>query len=86
MTWLTANLWWIWNLVILVWWLGYQFDELTHTFLVGCFIAQSHIEPGFMGKMSTLTYFLLQPGCEDYSLLDQAIEDVYDARSPQKVI
>ena len=29
-------------------------------------IAWSHFYPGFMGKMSTLTHFPLQPVCKDY--------------------
>ena len=28
-----------------------------------------------MGKMSALSHFTLVPGCEDYSFLDQAVED-----------
>ena len=28
-----------------------------------------------MGKMSTLTHFKLESGCEDYSFLDQALTD-----------
>ena len=47
-----------------------QIDEFICTWLAQCFIAQSHIYPGFMGKMSTLTYFPLEPGCEDYSFVD----------------
>ena len=34
-----------------------------------------HIYPGFMGKVSLLTHFLLEPGHEDYSFLDQAMGD-----------
>ena len=30
---------------------------------------------GFMGKVSTLTYFPLEQGCKDYSFLDKAIAD-----------
>ena len=29
----------------------------------------------FMGKVSTLTHFLFEPWCEDYSFLDQAVSD-----------
>ena len=29
----------------------------------------------FTGKISSLMHFLLEPGCEDYSFLDQAIVD-----------
>ena len=28
-----------------------------------------------MGKVSTFTHLPLEPGCEDYSFLDQALED-----------
>ena len=48
--------------------IGYQVDEFTCTLSAEHLIAQSHIYPGFMGKMSTLTYFPLEPGCEDYSI------------------
>ena len=46
---------------------GYQVDEVTHTWLAECFIAQSHIYPSFTVRMSTLTHFPLEPGCENYS-------------------
>ena len=39
------------------------------------FVAHSHIYPGFMGKVSSLTHFPLEPGCEDFSFLDQAVAD-----------
>ena len=55
--------------------IGYQVDEFTHTWLVECFVAWSHIYPGFTGKVSSLTLFSLESGCEDYSLLDQAVAD-----------
>ena len=38
-------------------------------------VAQSHIYPGFMGRASTLTLLPCEPGCEDYSFLDQAVMD-----------
>ena len=38
-------------------------------------VAYSHIYPGFTGKVSSLTYFPLEPVCEDYSFLDQAMTD-----------
>ena len=38
-------------------------------------MAQSHIYPGLTGKVSSLTHFPLELGCEDYSLLDQAMAD-----------
>ena len=32
----------------------------------------------FMGKVLTLTYLPLEPGCEDFSFVDQAVEDFED--------
>ena len=61
---------------------GYQVDEFTHTWSAEQLVAHSHIYPGFMGKVSSLTNFTLKPGCEDYSFLDQAImgfEQVLDS-------
>ena len=55
--------------------IGYQVDEFTHTWSEGQFVAHSHIYPGFTGKVSSLTHFLLEPGCEDYAFLDQAVAD-----------
>ena len=52
----------------------YQVDEFTHTWLVEHFIAQSHIYPGFISKVSTLTHFALKPVFEDYSSLDWAVK------------
>ena len=49
---------------------GYQVDELTHTWSAEQFVAHSHIYPGFTGKVSSLTQFPLEPGCEDYAFLD----------------
>ena len=51
----------------------YQVDELTHTWSAEQFVAHSHIYPGFTGKVSSLTHFPLEPGCEDYAFLDQAV-------------
>ena len=31
--------------------IGYQVDEFTHTWSAECFIASSHIYPGFTGKV-----------------------------------
>ena len=39
----------------------YQVDEFTCTWLAECFIAQSHIYPGFTGKVSMLIHFPLEP-------------------------
>ena len=52
---------------------GYQVDEFTCTWSAEQFVAHSHIYPGFTGKVSSLTHFPLEPGCEDYSFLNQAI-------------
>ena len=38
-------------------------------------MAGSHNYPGFTGDVSSLTHFPLEPGCEDYSFLDQAMAD-----------
>ena len=55
--------------------IGYQVDEFTHTWSAEQFVACSHIYPGFTGKVSSLTHFPLEPDCEDYSFLDQAVVD-----------
>ena len=54
---------------------GYQVDEFTHTWSAEQFLAHTHIYPGFTGKVSSLTHFPLELGCEDYSFLDQAMAD-----------
>ena len=41
---------------------GYQVDEFTHTWSAKQFVAHSHIYPGFMGKVSSLTHFPMEPG------------------------
>ena len=55
--------------------IGYQVDEFTHTWSAEQFVAHSHIYPGFTGKVSSLTCLPLEPGCEDYAFLDQAVAD-----------
>ena len=55
--------------------IGYQVDEFTHTWSAEQFVACSHIYPGFTGKVLSLTHFPLEPGCEDYAFLDQAVAD-----------
>ena len=55
---------------------GYQVDEFTHTWSTEWFAAHSHIYPGFTGKVLSLTHFPLEPRCEDYSCLDQAVADI----------
>ena len=37
--------------------IGYQVDEFTHTWSAEQFVACSHIYPGFIGKVSSLTLF-----------------------------
>ena len=53
----------------------YQIDDFTHTWSLECFIAKSHIYPGFTDKVSKLNHFPLEPSCEDYSFFDQEVED-----------
>ena len=55
--------------------IGYQVDEFTRTWSAEQFVACSHIYPGLTGKVSSLTHFPLEPGCEDYAFLDQAVAD-----------
>ena len=55
--------------------IGYQVDEFTHTSPAEQFVTGSHIYPGFIGKVSSLTHFPLELCCEDYSFLDQALAD-----------
>ena len=55
--------------------IGYQVDEFTHNWSAEQFVACSHIYPGFTGKVSSLTHFSLEPGCENYACLDQAVAD-----------
>ena len=56
--------------------IGYQVYEFTHSWSVGCFVAEVDIYHGFTGKVLTLTHFPLESGCEDYSFLDQTVEDI----------
>ena len=53
----------------------YQVDDFTRTWSARQFVANSHIYPGLTGKVSSLTHFPLEPGCEDYAFLDQAVAD-----------
>ena len=61
--------------MILVVVIGYQVDEFTCTWSAEQFVAHFHIYPGFTGKVSSLTHFPLEAGCEDYAFLDQAVAD-----------
>ena len=49
-TWSPLILWWLFILEILV---CYQFGECTCTWFAECFVAQSHVYPGFTCKVST---------------------------------
>ena len=53
--------------------IGYQVDEFTGTWSAEQFVAHSHIYPGSTGKVSSLTHFPMEPGCEDYAFMDQAV-------------
>ena len=55
--------------------IGYQVDVFTCSWSAEEFVTHSHIYPGFTGKVSLLTHFPLELGCEDYSFLDQAVAD-----------
>ena len=55
--------------------IGYQVDEFTCIWSAEQFVAHSHIYYGFTGKVLSLTHFPLEPGCEDYAFLDQAVAD-----------
>ena len=55
--------------------IGYQVDKFTNTWSTKCFVALLHNYHGFLGKVLRLTYFLLEPGCKDYSCLDQEVEE-----------
>ena len=55
--------------------IGYLVDEFTHTLSAEQFVACSHIYAGFTGKVSSLIHYPLEPGCEDYAFLDQAVAD-----------
>ena len=55
--------------------IGYQVDEFTYTWFEEWFATHSHIYSGFTGKVSSLTHFPLEAGCEDYSFLDQVVAD-----------
>ena len=55
--------------------IGYQVEQITHTWSAEWFVAHSHIYPEFTGMVSSLTHFPLEPGCEHYAFLDQAVAD-----------
>ena len=53
--------------------IGHQVDEFTRTWSAEQFVACSYIFPGFTSKVSSLSHFPLESGCEDYAFLDQAV-------------
>ena len=55
--------------------IGYQVDEFIHALYAEPFLACLHNYPLFMGKMSSLNHFPLEPMCEDYSFLDHIVAD-----------
>ena len=55
--------------------IGCQVDEFTCTWSAYSLNVRSHIYPGLTGKVSTLTHFTLEPVCDDYSFLEQAVKD-----------
>ena len=55
--------------------IGYQVDEFPCTWSAEQFVAYSHIYPRFTGNVSSLTHFPLEPACEDYAFLVQAVAD-----------
>ena len=55
--------------------IGYQVDEFTCTWSAEQFVDHSDFYLGFTGKVSSLTHFPLEVGCEDYAFFDQAIAD-----------
>ena len=44
--------------------IGYEVDNFTYTRLTECSVTCSQVYPGFMGRMSTLAHFPLEPGYE----------------------
>ena len=66
--------------------IGYQADKkFTCIWFAEQFVAYSHIYPGFNGKVSSLTHFPLEPGCEDYSFLDKAMADFEPGIHPHQL-
>ena len=55
--------------------IGYQVDEFTHTWSAEYFTLWYDIGYCFTGKVATLINFPLELGHDDYSFLDQVVED-----------
>ena len=62
-------------MVIMLWLIGYHVDKFTHTWLRRLVVV-SQIYISHKGKVVTLVHFPLGPGYEDYTFVDQAVEDV----------
>ena len=54
---------------------GYQVDEFTCTLQQSAFLCNHTFILVSQVKVSTLNHFPLELGCEDYSFLDQAVDD-----------
>ena len=69
------NLWWAWNQVTPVWWLDIRlFISLLAPGWQSILFLLTYLS-WFMGKVSSPIHFPLEPGCVDYSFLDQAVAD-----------
>ena len=55
--------------------IGHQVNGFTHIWSAEWFVAHSHVNHGFTGKVPSLNHFLLQPGHGDFSFWDQAVVD-----------
>ena len=75
MTWLTLNLWWAFNLMFLVWWLGIRLMSLLTPGLQSSLLLVSTFILGSQVRCHHWPIFSWKLGCEDYSFLDQAVAD-----------
>ena len=55
--------------------IGSRVHEFLHTWSAEHCFPLSHIYLGFTGKVSSLSHFPFETGCEDSSFLDQAVAD-----------
>ena len=55
--------------------IGHQIDEFSPIWSAEHFVVLAHIYPGFTCKVSTLTHFPLEPGCDDYYFVDKVVAD-----------
>ena len=75
MTWSTLNLWWAFNLVILVWWLGIRLMSLLAPGLQISLLLSHMFTMCFWVTCHHLITFHLNQGVGIYSFLDQAVAD-----------